>query len=122
MKVNSQSVSPSSDLDSVILFHCPNTDCPLQRRKYLATILTLPIWLEFKMQISETSKSQPTNSPTGYCLLGIDYYVRATSYVDDQSSNCFIYIGIGIISSLLVSLCWWENPLQATNRMQVQAS
>nr|XP_019954494.1 PREDICTED: uncharacterized protein LOC109636909 [Paralichthys olivaceus] len=54
----------------------------------------------------------------GYCLLGIDYYVRVSSYVDRQSSDCFVYIGIGIFSSLLISLCWWENPLQATNRMQ----
>ncbi|XP_054473009.1 chitin synthase 1 [Anoplopoma fimbria] len=54
----------------------------------------------------------------GYCLLGVDHYVRVTSYVDRQSADCFIYIGIGIFSSLLISLCWWENPLQATNRMQ----
>lgn len=54
----------------------------------------------------------------GYCLLGLDYYVRVTSYVDRQGPDCFIYIGIGIFSSLLISLCWWENPLQATNRMQ----
>lgn len=74
------------------------------------------------MQISETSKSQLTNSLTGYSFLGIDYYARITSYVDKQSTNCYMYIGIGIISSLLVSLCWWENPLQATNRMQVQSS
>ncbi|XP_068587279.1 chitin synthase 1 [Cebidichthys violaceus] len=53
----------------------------------------------------------------GYCLLGVDYYVRVSSYVDLQSADCFIYVGIGIFSSLLVSLCWWENPLQATNRM-----
>ncbi|KAM6950004.1 chitin synthase 1 [Lycodopsis pacificus] len=54
----------------------------------------------------------------GYCLLGVDYYVRVSSYVDLQGDECFIYIGIGIFSSLLVSLCWWENPLQATNSMQ----
>ncbi|KAL6113224.1 uncharacterized protein ACO6RY_11557 [Pungitius sinensis] len=54
----------------------------------------------------------------GYCLLGIDYYVRVSSYVDRQSADCFIYVGIGIFASLLVSLCWWENPLQATNSMQ----
>uniref|UniRef100_A0A4W6G3I7 chitin synthase n=1 Tax=Lates calcarifer TaxID=8187 RepID=A0A4W6G3I7_LATCA len=54
----------------------------------------------------------------GYCLLGIDYYVRVSSYVDRQNTDCFVYVGIGIFSSLLVSLCWWENPLQATNRMQ----
>ncbi|KAM9366708.1 chitin synthase 1 [Symphorus nematophorus] len=54
----------------------------------------------------------------GYCLLVVDYYVRVSSLVDNQSSDCFIYIGIGIFASILVSLCWWENPLQATNRMQ----
>uniref|UniRef100_A0A3P8P4X3 chitin synthase n=1 Tax=Astatotilapia calliptera TaxID=8154 RepID=A0A3P8P4X3_ASTCA len=54
----------------------------------------------------------------GYCMLGIDYYVRVTSYVDRQDSDCYIYVALGIFSSLLVSLCWWENSLQATNRMQ----
>uniref|UniRef100_A0A669C5Y3 chitin synthase n=1 Tax=Oreochromis niloticus TaxID=8128 RepID=A0A669C5Y3_ORENI len=54
----------------------------------------------------------------GYCMLGIDYYVRVTSYVDRQGSDCYIYVALGIFSSLLVSLCWWENSLQATNRMQ----
>ncbi|KAM3625185.1 uncharacterized protein V6R79_008154 [Siganus canaliculatus] len=54
----------------------------------------------------------------GYCLVGIDYYVRVTSFVDRQSTDCFLFVGIGIFSSLLISLCWWENPLQATNRMQ----
>ncbi|KAK7913398.1 hypothetical protein WMY93_013609 [Mugilogobius chulae] len=54
----------------------------------------------------------------GYFLLGLDYYARVTSYVDRQGDSCFTYIGIGIFSSLLISLCWWENPLQATNRMQ----
>lgn len=57
---------------------------------------------------------------TGYTLLAIDYDARVTLYVDRQSANCFIYIGIGIFSSILVSLCWWENPLQATNHLQVQ--
>ncbi|XP_029000538.1 chitin synthase 1 isoform X1 [Betta splendens] len=54
----------------------------------------------------------------GYCLLGLDYYVRVSTYVDRQSSDCFVYIAVGVVSSLLVSICWWENPLQATNRMQ----
>ncbi|KAF3686333.1 Hyaluronan synthase 3 [Channa argus] len=54
----------------------------------------------------------------GYCLLGLDYYVRVSTLVDRQSSDCYIYIAIGIVSSLLVSICWWENPLQATNRLQ----
>uniref|UniRef100_A0A3Q3J8L9 chitin synthase n=1 Tax=Monopterus albus TaxID=43700 RepID=A0A3Q3J8L9_MONAL len=55
----------------------------------------------------------------GYCLLGLDYYVRISTYVDNQSTDCYIYIGIGIFASLLVSLCWWENPLQATNRIKL---
>ncbi|KAM9765914.1 chitin synthase 1 [Menidia menidia] len=54
----------------------------------------------------------------GYCLLGLDYYVRVSSYVDRQSADCFFYVGVGIFCSILISLCWWENPLQATNRMQ----
>ncbi|XP_035011461.2 chitin synthase 1 [Hippoglossus stenolepis] len=58
----------------------------------------------------------------GYCLLGVDFYVRVSSYVDRQSPNCFIYVGLGIFSSLLISLCWWENPLQATNQMQEKLS
>ncbi|KAM7406249.1 hypothetical protein PAMP_000637 [Pampus punctatissimus] len=58
----------------------------------------------------------------GYCLVGLDYYVRVSSFVDNQSSHCYMYIGIGIFSSLLISLCWWENPLQATNSMQDKLS
>ncbi|XP_075325448.1 chitin synthase 1 [Odontesthes bonariensis] len=54
----------------------------------------------------------------GYCLLGIDFYARVSSYVERQNADCFVYVGIGIFSSLLISICWWENPLQATNRMQ----
>ncbi|XP_041836604.1 chitin synthase 1 [Melanotaenia boesemani] len=54
----------------------------------------------------------------GYCLLALDYYVRVTSYVENQTYECYIYVGIGIFSSLLISLCWWENPLQASNNMQ----
>nr|XP_057945767.1 chitin synthase 1 [Doryrhamphus excisus] len=54
----------------------------------------------------------------GYCLLGVDYYVRVSSYVDNQSPDCFVFIAIGIFSSILISFCWWENPVQATNRIQ----
>uniref|UniRef100_A0A3Q1F005 chitin synthase n=1 Tax=Acanthochromis polyacanthus TaxID=80966 RepID=A0A3Q1F005_9TELE len=54
----------------------------------------------------------------GYCLLGIDYYVRAHSHVAGETTHCFTFVAIGICASLLVSLCWWENPLQATNRVQ----
>ncbi|XP_042343741.1 chitin synthase 1 [Plectropomus leopardus] len=63
-----------------------------------------------------------TLTVAGYCLLGVDYYVRVSSHVDRQSSDCFIYVAIGIFSSLLISLCWWENPMQATNRMQEMLS
>lgn len=52
----------------------------------------------------------------GYVLLAIDYSVRVWTKVEEL--DCFIYVGIGIFSSLLVSLCWWENTLQASNRMQ----
>uniref|UniRef100_A0A3Q2PUR0 chitin synthase n=1 Tax=Fundulus heteroclitus TaxID=8078 RepID=A0A3Q2PUR0_FUNHE len=54
----------------------------------------------------------------GYCLLGMDYYVRTESHVDRQTSECFYYVGVGIFSSLLISFCWWENTMQARNRMQ----
>uniref|UniRef100_A0A3B5LPW2 chitin synthase n=1 Tax=Xiphophorus couchianus TaxID=32473 RepID=A0A3B5LPW2_9TELE len=54
----------------------------------------------------------------GYCLLGMDYYIREASHVDGQKEDCFYYVGLGIFSSFLVSLCWWENTMQAKNRMQ----
>ncbi|CAN9506982.1 unnamed protein product [Ophioblennius macclurei] len=52
---------------------------------------------------------------SGYCLLGIDHHVRLSTKMD--SGNPFTYMGIGIFASFLVSFCWWENPLQATNHM-----
>ncbi|XP_032416117.1 chitin synthase 1 isoform X2 [Xiphophorus hellerii] len=54
----------------------------------------------------------------GYCLLGMDYYIREASHVDRQKKDCFYYVGLGIFSSFLVSFCWWENTMQAKNRMQ----
>ncbi|KAM9408301.1 chitin synthase 1 [Pholidichthys leucotaenia] len=55
----------------------------------------------------------------GYFLLGIDYYARRSSFVDRlNNDSCYIFVAIGIFSSLLISFCWWENPIQATNRMQ----
>lgn len=54
----------------------------------------------------------------GYFLLGLDYYARVTSYVDRQGGDCYFYIAIGIFSSLLISFCWWENSMQAANKMQ----
>lgn len=55
---------------------------------------------------------------TGYFLLGADYYVRVTSYVSGQENDCYWYIGIAVFASFLVSLNWWENPVQASNNMQ----
>uniref|UniRef100_A0A3B5AI74 chitin synthase n=1 Tax=Stegastes partitus TaxID=144197 RepID=A0A3B5AI74_9TELE len=54
----------------------------------------------------------------GYFLLVMDYYVRYDSHVDRETAHCFPFVALGIFASLLVSLCWWENPLQATNRLQ----
>ncbi|XP_046885830.1 chitin synthase 1 [Hypomesus transpacificus] len=54
----------------------------------------------------------------GYFLLGIDYYVRVSSYMANQESDCFVYVGVGVFASLLVSLNWWENSLQASNSIQ----
>ncbi|XP_038830536.1 chitin synthase chs-2-like [Salvelinus namaycush] len=55
---------------------------------------------------------------TGYFLLGADYYVRVTSFVSDQEKDCYWYIGIAVFASFLVSLNWWENPVQASNNMK----
>lgn len=54
----------------------------------------------------------------GYCLLGFDYYVRVSSFTDLHNSGSFMYVAVGIFSSFLVSLCWWENPVQATDHMK----
>uniref|UniRef100_A0A8C7TNC5 chitin synthase n=1 Tax=Oncorhynchus mykiss TaxID=8022 RepID=A0A8C7TNC5_ONCMY len=55
---------------------------------------------------------------TGYFLLGADYYVRVTSFVSGQEDDCYWYVGIAVFASFLVSLNWWENPVQASNNMQ----
>ncbi|KAI5628171.1 hypothetical protein C0J50_2661 [Silurus asotus] len=55
---------------------------------------------------------------TGYSLLATDYYVRISSYVSDQDQDCYYYVGLAIFASLLVSLNWWENSLQASNNIQ----
>ncbi|XP_069029899.1 chitin synthase 1 [Embiotoca jacksoni] len=54
----------------------------------------------------------------GYCLLVMDHYVRISSFVVNQENDRYLYVGIGVLASFLISCCWWENPLQATNRMQ----
>ncbi|XP_027030378.2 chitin synthase 1 [Tachysurus fulvidraco] len=55
---------------------------------------------------------------TGYCLLAIDYYVRITSHTAHQEQDCYYYVGIAIFASLLISFNWWENSLQASNKIQ----
>ncbi|KAK1792660.1 hypothetical protein P4O66_012601 [Electrophorus voltai] len=55
---------------------------------------------------------------TGYSLLASDYYVRISSYVSDQNENSYMYVGVAVLTSLLISLNWWENCLQASNRIQ----
>lgn len=55
---------------------------------------------------------------SGYVLLGVDHYVRVSSYVPSQKSDCYVYIAIAIVASLLISLNWWENPFQASNNIQ----
>lgn len=59
---------------------------------------------------------------TGYSLVCMDYFVRVTSYVQDQDTNIYWYVAIGIFASLLVSLNWWENPLQASNTIEEMLS
>ncbi|KAA0717532.1 hypothetical protein E1301_Tti021139 [Triplophysa tibetana] len=55
---------------------------------------------------------------SGYVLLGVDHYVRVSSYVPSQHSDGYFYIGIAIVASLLISLNWWENLFQASNNIQ----
>lgn len=55
---------------------------------------------------------------TGYGLLATDYFVRISSFVSDQKTDCYYYVGLAIFASLLVSLNWWENSLQASNKFQ----
>ncbi len=59
---------------------------------------------------------------SGYVLLGVDYYVRESSYVPGQVDGCYIYVGIAIFASLLVSLNWWENSFQASTNIQEMLS
>lgn len=55
---------------------------------------------------------------TGYGLLSTDYYVRISSYVSDQEQDCYYYVALAIIASILISFNWWENSLQASNNIQ----
>lgn len=55
---------------------------------------------------------------SGYTLLGIDYYVRESTHTIGQVDHCYVYVGIAIFASVLVSLNWWENPFQASTNIQ----
>ncbi|MBN3320799.1 CHS1 synthase, partial [Atractosteus spatula] len=54
----------------------------------------------------------------GYILLGVDFYIRKTSYVANDQNIYYHYVGIAIFSSILISLNWWENSLQAIDKMK----
>ncbi|KAK6489131.1 chitin synthase chs-2-like [Huso huso] len=54
----------------------------------------------------------------GYVLLGLDYYIRKTSIITNGNSpNDYLYVGLGIFATILVSLNWWENSFQASNKL-----
>ncbi|XP_063047742.1 chitin synthase 1 [Engraulis encrasicolus] len=57
---------------------------------------------------------------TGYSLLGADYWVRETThnYIDYGLNQSYWYVLLAIVASTLVSLNWWENPFQASNKLQ----
>ncbi|XP_051945376.1 chitin synthase 1 [Xyrauchen texanus] len=59
---------------------------------------------------------------SGYALLAVDYYVRVSSFVPDHQEVSYVYVGIAIFASMLVSLNWWENPLQASKNIQEMLS
>ncbi|XP_062375070.1 chitin synthase 1 [Sardina pilchardus] len=52
---------------------------------------------------------------TGYALVCLDNYVRVTSKMPVHATESYVYVAVGIFASLLVSLNWWENPIQASN-------
>ncbi|KAJ3593437.1 hypothetical protein NHX12_005772 [Muraenolepis orangiensis] len=53
----------------------------------------------------------------GVCMTSSILQIVYRLQRDTMDEDCYIYIGIGIGASVLVSLCWWENPLQASNKM-----
>ncbi|KAG5855060.1 hypothetical protein ANANG_G00044900 [Anguilla anguilla] len=55
---------------------------------------------------------------SGYSLLAVDFYARESSYVPNVNKDCYLYVAIAIFASILVSFNWWENPLQASGRIQ----
>ncbi|XP_065106046.1 chitin synthase 1 [Paramisgurnus dabryanus] len=55
---------------------------------------------------------------SGYVLVAVEYYVRVSSFVPFQEAEGYLYIGIAIFASLLISLNWWENPFRASSNIQ----
>ncbi|XP_050981710.1 chitin synthase 1 isoform X2 [Labeo rohita] len=89
-------------------------------------ILSAALQIAFRLQSQSWMILYPICSLilviSGYILLVVDYYVRETSHVPGQVEGCYIYVGIAIFASLLVSLNWWENPFQASTNIQEMLS
>uniref|UniRef100_A0A673J3M7 chitin synthase n=1 Tax=Sinocyclocheilus rhinocerous TaxID=307959 RepID=A0A673J3M7_9TELE len=89
-------------------------------------ILSAVLQIAFRLQTQSWMILYPICSLilvlSGYVLLVVDYYVRESSYVPGQVEGCYIYVGIAIFASLLVSLNWWENPFQASTNIQEMLS
>ncbi|ROJ42680.1 Chitin synthase C [Anabarilius grahami] len=85
-------------------------------------ILSAVFQIAFRLQTRSWMIIYPISSLilvlSGYALLGIDYYVRDSTYVPEQMENPYVYVGIAIFASVLVSLNWWENPFQASTNIQ----
>uniref|UniRef100_A0A672R8E9 chitin synthase n=1 Tax=Sinocyclocheilus grahami TaxID=75366 RepID=A0A672R8E9_SINGR len=85
-------------------------------------ILSAVLQIAFRLQTQSWMILYPICSLilvlSGYVLLVVDYYVRESSYVPGQVEGCYIYVGIAIFATLLVSLNWWENPFQASTNIQ----
>uniref|UniRef100_A0A671KY80 chitin synthase n=1 Tax=Sinocyclocheilus anshuiensis TaxID=1608454 RepID=A0A671KY80_9TELE len=89
-------------------------------------ILSAVLQIAFRLQTQSWMILYPICSLilvlSGYVLLVVDYYVRESSYVPGQVEGCYIYVGIAIFATLLVSLNWWENPFQASTNIQEMLS
>uniref|UniRef100_A0A673GPZ7 chitin synthase n=1 Tax=Sinocyclocheilus rhinocerous TaxID=307959 RepID=A0A673GPZ7_9TELE len=89
-------------------------------------ILSAVLQIAFRLQTQSWMILYPICSLilvlSGYVLLVVDYFVRESSFVPGQVEGCYIYVGIAIFASLLVSLNWWENPFQASTNIQEMLS
>ncbi|XP_066552734.1 chitin synthase 1 [Amia ocellicauda] len=54
----------------------------------------------------------------GYLMLGVDFFVRSSSYVATDETSYYLYVGIAILASMLISLNWWENAFQASTNIK----